>query len=114
MGKIFNQTKTELRQLPLMLGKLIGGLTAVIGFTAAVISARKPGLILQDILPSFLLVCAGIIIFILSARALSRRLSSHAVEVSQPVNSFPMNKLSWDLLLLFAGIFLVCVYFFTR
>jgi len=36
MGKIANQVKSELKQLPFMLGKLLGEIIAVVGFTAAV------------------------------------------------------------------------------
>ena len=115
MGKILNQTKKELKQLPLMLAKLFGGLAAVTGFTAAVIiSTRKPGLILQDILPSLLLGCAGVVIFVLSARLFNRRSSSHAAEKPPPVHGIPVNVLSWTLLLLIAVIFLTCTYFLTR
>ena len=50
MGKIIDQTIAELKHLPLMLGKLVGELTAVIGFTAAVIKTRTPGWSSRDIL----------------------------------------------------------------
>ena len=113
MGNIFDQTKTELKQLPLMLAKLIGGLAAVVGFTAAVIRTRTPHSILRDILPYLVLGCVGVVIFILSSRALKKRLSSRAEEAS-PTSTTSMNVLSFALLLLFAGIFLAFVYFFTR
>ena len=107
MGRIIDQTIAELKHLPLMLGKLVGGLTAVIGFTAAVIKTRTPGWSSRDILVYLLIGAVGGVIFILSARSLSRQSSS-------TIDAVPaMNVLSWGLLLLFAGIFLACVYFFT-
>lgn len=108
MGKIFDQTIAEIKHLPLMLGKLIGGLAAAIGFTTAVIKTRSSGWSIKDILLYLLIGSAGCIIFTLSARSLKRRLSTQAID-SVPF----MNVLSWALLLLFAGIFLAGIYFFT-
>ena len=108
MGKIFDQTIAELKHLPLMLGKLIGGFAAAIGFTTAVIKTRPPGGPIKDILLYRLMGSAGCIIFTLSARSLKRRLSTQAID-SVPY----MNVLSWTLLLLFAGIFLAGICFFT-
>ena len=105
---IFDQTKAELKQLPLMLGKLIGGLALVISFTAAVIKTRNPGWALNDILIYVLTGLTGGIFFMLSARSLKRRSSGH------PVDQAPsMTALSWGLFLLLAMIFLAAVYFFT-
>ena len=104
----FEQTKAELKHLPFILGKLIGGLTAVIGFTAAVIKTRTPGWSLTDILIYLLMGLIGGIIFTLSARALTRRLSGHPIDQARG-----MTALSWGLLLILALIFLAVVYFFT-
>lgn len=115
MSNILKQVKTELKQLPLILGKLLGGGAAVIGFAIAVlIITRKPDPTLADILPFLLAGCAGIVIFILSARVLNRRLSSNADEVSRPVDTNRTNMLSWGLLLLLAAIFLAGTYFMTK
>ena len=115
MGKTTRQTKAELRQLPLMLGKLLGGTTAVIGFTAAVgIMTRMPGPGLENILPSLLLGCAGIVIFRVSARGLPGRSSIPGEGAPLPADRTVINLLPWGLLLLFAGIFLACTYFLTR
>lgn len=107
MNKIIDQTIAELQHLPLMLGKLVGGLTAVIGFTAAVIKTRAPNWSLRDIWVFLLIGSVGMVIFILAGRSLKRRSSGNIDAV--PV----MNVLSWGLLLLLAGIFLACLYFFT-
>ena len=78
MGKISSQLKSEIRQLPWMLGKVLGGGIAVIFFTTAVvIKTRKADPTLTDILPYALLGCLGILVFVLSSRMLTRH---HAQE----------------------------------
>lgn len=109
MGKIIDQTISELKHLPLMLGKLAGGLTAVIGFTAVVIKTRTPGWSPEHIIIYILIGSAGSIVFTLSAWSLKRRLSRQTIDTVPAVN-----VISWGLLLLFAGIFLGCIYFFTK
>ncbi|MBT1075623.1 hypothetical protein [Geobacter grbiciae] len=116
MGEITRQTRAELRQLPQMLGKLAGGIAAVIGFTAAVvIITRKPGALLGDILLSLLVGMVGVVIFVVSARSLARHLSAHNTE--EPLSAagnVRSSLLSWGLLLLFAVIFLAGVWFVTK
>lgn len=115
MGEITRQTRAELRQLPLMLGKLAGGIAAVVGFTAAVvIVTRRPGWSAGDILPSLLAGGAGVAVFALSGRALRRRLPEPATGEALPAARARSSLLSWGLLLVFAGIFLAVVWFMTR
>lgn len=115
MGELTRQARSEFRQLPLMLGKLAGGIASVIGFTAAVvILTRKPGALLQDILLSSLVGLAGVAIFVLSARALVRHLSAHDTEEPVPAAGIRTSVLSWGLLVLFAVVFLAGVWFMTR
>ena len=115
MGEITRQARAELRQLPLMLGKLVGGIVAVIGITASVvIVTRRPGGDVGDLLPALLAGCAGVAVFALSGRALRRRLSDQPAEGSHPAASARTSLLSWGLLLLFAGIFLAFVWCMAR
>ncbi|GLI39988.1 hypothetical protein KI811_01975 [Geobacter hydrogenophilus] len=115
MGEIRRQARAELRQLPLMLGKLAGGIAAVIGFTAAVaIATRRPGWSVGDILPALLAGCAGVAVFALSARALRRRLSDQLAGEPLPAAGARTSLLSWGVLLLFAGMFLAWAWFMTR
>lgn len=115
MRDIIRQTKAELRHLPLMLGKLAGGIAAVIGFTAAVVVVtRRPDWSAGDVLPALLAGSAGVAVFVLSARALRRRLSAQGAGEPLPADGGRTSPLSWGLLLLFAGIFLTWAWFMTR
>lgn len=115
MGEITRQARAELRQLPLMLGKLAGGTAACIGFTAAVVVVtRRPDWSARDVLPALLAGSAGVAVFVLSARALRRRLSGQGAGEPLPADGGRTSLLSWGLLLLFAGIFLTWALFMTR
>lgn len=114
MGEIVEKARDELRQLPFMLGKVLGGLMAVGGSTVmVVILTRKPGHTVADILPSALLGGTGIVVFVLSAWLLDKRLAEHGSE-GATASSLRTSLLSWAILLLFGAIFLVCSYFLTR
>jgi hypothetical protein len=85
MGKLAKQTKAEFKQLPLMLGKVPGGF-------------------LGDVLPSLLVGAAGIVIFVFSGRALTRRIAPAGV--SQSSHRGRASLLPWALFLLFVLLFL--------
>lgn len=115
MGIMANQAKSELRQLPYMLGKLLGGLMAVTGFTAAVvIVTRKAGQSPAGILPFAILGCLGIIVFVLSSRMLAKRLSEYAAETLTRGDRTRTSVLSWVILSLLAGVFLAGAWFMTK
>jgi zinc transporter ZupT len=112
MEPLKHQIRSELKQLPLMLGKLFGGIAAVVGFTAIVlIQTRKLG---SPLMPFVFLGSGGIIVFMISARLLTKRLTINTTEPLTPANKTRTSALSWSLLLLFAGLFLICIYFMTR
>jgi hypothetical protein len=111
MGDISAQVKSELKQLPFMLGKVLGGIMAVIGFTAAVVIAtRRADPTFADILPSALSGCLGIGIFVLSSRLLARRLAENPSETPVPGDRARTSMLSWAILLLLAAGFVVLTY----
>jgi hypothetical protein len=115
MGEITRQARAEFRQLPLIIGKLAGGIAAVSGFTVAVVVVtRKPEWSAGEILPALLAGCAGVAVFVLSARALRRRLAGPGADEPLTASSGRTSLLSWGLLLLFAAIFLTFVWFMTR
>ena len=104
----FEQIKAELKNLPLILAKLIGGLAAVIGFASAAIRMRTHGWSFNDIQISLLSGIIGVIVFALSARLLTKGSSD------QPKGAtMPMNALSWGVFLILAIIFLAAVYIIT-
>ncbi len=113
MGNIKHQTKKELGQLPLILCKLTGGITAVLGFTSVVfISTRKPSVLPGDLIMPLFATIAGIAVFLLS----NKMLAKHSIAITQearPTERTRMSILSWTLLLVFAAIFLAWVYFMT-
>jgi zinc transporter ZupT len=115
MGNISGQIRSEIKQLPFMIGKALGGIMAVIGFTAAVvIITRRAAPAFADILPSALFGCLGILVFVFSSRLLTRRLAENPAEHPVPENRSRASMLSWAILLLLAAIFLVATYLFAR
>jgi hypothetical protein len=103
----------ELKQLPLTLGKLLGGIAAVVGCTMAVLTATRhsDSAPTESLLP-LLIAAAGVVVFVLSGRALSRRPTAPPGEL-KPADRLRMNMLAWVLLLAFAGTFLAIVWYLT-
>lgn len=113
-GQVVKKAMAELKQLPLILGKLLGGVAAVVGCTMAVLTVtRHSGSAPTDSLPPLLIAAAGLVVFVLSGRALSRHPSTLPGEL-KPADRLRMDMLAWVLLLAFAGIFLAVVWFLTR
>jgi len=109
------QVKSEIKQLPFMIGKAIGGMMAVIGFTAAVVViTRSASPSFAGILPSALLGCLGVVIFVLSSRLLTRRLAEIPGEKSVPDDRTRTSMLPWAILLLLAAIFLIVTFLVTK
>lgn len=115
MGNMVKQAQSELKQLPAMLGKLLGGLMAVAGFASMVwIMTRRSDWVVADIGGYAGLGVAGIIVFVLSSRLLARRLAETPAEATLPKENARTSMLVWGILLLLVLIFLVCTYFVTR
>jgi len=102
--------KEEARQLPLMLGKLIGGILAVVGFGGLVyISTRPPE-------PTALLVASyavagliGIAVFVVCARIMSSRFGEDARDESGKKDRPGLKVLPWIILLVLAALFIIKV-----
>ena len=102
-----NGTKFELKQLPLMLGKLASGILAVIGFGGLVyITTRPPG-------PSGLAVVSyaaafitGIALFVLCSRQMSSR-SGQRTGDTEGSKSTVSKVIPWVIFLLLAAIFII-------
>ena len=111
MGTIRQHTREEFRRLPLLLGKLLGGLVAVAGFTAAVFletrqTPASPGALRLSLLAGG----AGVLVFVLAGQGLARRERGRTVPAAGPGT----NRLAWGLLLLLALLFLAGSYLLTR
>ena len=113
MGETVRRAMAELKQLPLIFGKLLGGVATVVGCTMAVLTAtHHSDSAPTESLPALLIAAAGVVVFVLSGRALSRRPAAPPGEL-KPADRLRMDMLYWVLLLAFAGIFLAVVWFLT-
>lgn len=114
MGTLKQQIKEDFKKLPLILGKVLGGIAAVLGFTSAIwIMSRNPQIPADAIVLPLLLAGAGGVVFVLTGRSLSRRPTGTVAKVKEK-DEIRMNLLTWTLFLLFAVISLACIYFLTR
>ncbi len=114
MGKMAERAKDELRQLPFMIGKVVGGIMAVGGFTAlVVVLTRTPGSMAAIFLATFV-GGTGVAVFALAGRLLDKRLAGQGGEPVPASDRWRTSFLAWVLLLFLGAIFLVCTYFLTR
>jgi len=112
---IISHVKAELRQLPLMLGKLLGGIAAIAGFTmAVVVGTRKAGSTFTGILPFLLMGGAGTAIFAIVSKLLDKHLARYGADTPESGGSQRESMMSWGILLLFVLIFLLCTYLMTK
>jgi hypothetical protein len=115
MSDILNRTKSEIKQLPWMLGKLVGGSLAVFGVAGLVlIWTGKTGSLLSSQVPYFFSAVLGFLLFLLCFRAMSRSRTESFLPVMPVRNQVRANIIAWSLLLLFVLVFLVITYFVTR
>lgn len=111
MGKMAAQFRSELRQLPGMLGKLLGGILAIGGFTTAVvILTRQAGPSATSPLGPLLLGILGIIVFVWASRRMATRPSTGSAQSVEPGDRARASLLSWALLLLVVAFILAGTY----
>ncbi len=105
--------RSELKQLPLMLGKLLVGMVTVVCFTMAVLNlTRRADASLPGTLAWLLLGGAGLLAFQLLSRSLVRRLSGvGSVSIAEARRT---SLLSWTILVLLALGFLLVSHLVTR
>jgi hypothetical protein len=114
MSDLLNQAKSEIRQLPYMLGKLVGGILAVVGVTGLVlIWTGKSGPLLSSQLPYFFSAFLGLALFLFSSMVMARSMKSSLQTVTAR-NEQRVSIIAWSLLLLLLMVFLLITYFVTR
>jgi len=114
MSDILNRTKSEIKQLSWMLGKLVGGILAVVGVAGMVfIWTGKTGSLLSSLVPYVFSAVLGFLLFLLCSRAMTRSKMGHSPPVMPVHNQVRANIIAWSLLLLFVLVFLVISYLVT-
>ncbi len=105
------QTRSELKRLPYTIGKVIGGLLAVIGFGAAVyVYTHRAASSFNDVSPFLAAGIAGLIIFLVCSWSLSKKARDN--EGSEPAGKEKKraNALSWTILLILTAAFIAFVF----
>jgi hypothetical protein len=110
MGKMKKQIKSEIKQLPFMLGKLTGGVMAVIGCTGGIIVAGKSNTSFSDIWPYFLMGIIGIGIFLISSKLYAKRLNENIHFTPTRKEKMQTSVISWTILLIFTAIFILITF----
>lgn len=102
----------ELKHLSYMLGKVFGGILAVIGFGAAVyISTHRTILASGNILPYVLAGLIGLAIFCVSSMLSSKYAKKIEKDGPETESKVKGSAVSWVILLALAAIFIVFVMF---
>ncbi|MRR56081.1 MAG: hypothetical protein EG822_16530 [Deltaproteobacteria bacterium] len=115
MSDILNRTKSEIKQLPWMLGKLAGGIMAVVGVAGLVlIWTGKTGSLLSSLVPYVFSAVLGFLLFLYCSRAMTRSKTGSTLPVMPVHNQVRTNIIAWSLLLLIVLVFLVITYLVTR
>ncbi|MEW6670285.1 MAG: hypothetical protein AB1427_01195 [Thermodesulfobacteriota bacterium] len=115
MQKIKEQVKSEIKLLPMMIGKFIGGLLAVVGFAGAVvIVTRRPQVSFADIFPYAAAGVLGIAVFYAASRLLAKRVKRAADAALSPGDKKRMSMIAWAVLLILAGVFILITWVMTR
>jgi len=114
MRDLFRQARSEMKQLPFMLGKLVGAAMAILGCSAAiVVQSGRPGMTASDAPRYWLAALMGIIIFVVSSRAMARRGKGTGTQTVPAGAARRMSVVSWVLLLLLATAFLLITVIIT-
>ena len=115
MSDILNQAKSEIKQLPLMLGKLLGGILLVVGFAGLVLLwTGKSGPLLSSQVPYFFSALLGFLLFYLCSRTMARRMKESSLKTVPARDVLRVNIVTWSLLLLLVIVFLLITYFVTQ
>lgn len=115
MSDVLNQAKSEIKQLPFMLGKLVGGIMLVVGVAGLVlIWTGKSGPLLSSLVPYFFSAVLGILLFQFCSRTVARRMKESPLQTVPARDMLRVNIVAWSLLLLLVIVFLLITYFVTQ
>lgn len=104
-----DEMKSEVRQLPFMLGKVAGGLMAVIGFGGTVIALTRQQHSSSGLMVYVLTGIVGLALFILSSRLMAAHSGkAGGTEVTTKTKA-RTSALSWIILLAIAVLFIAVV-----
>ncbi len=105
-----DEIKSEVRQLPFMLGKVAGGLMAVIGLGGTVIAlTRQQHSSSSGLMVYVLTGVIGLVLFILSSRLMARHLGKADGKEVTTKRKAKTSALSWTILVVIAALFIAIV-----
>ena len=114
MGKLKNQIKAELKDLPFTLAKVIGGIMAVIGFTGVIIIlTRKLNATYLDIIIYSILGIIGVSVFSLSSILFEKRRKKFTDFTLTAKEKRNISIISWLILVFFIGRFILITFILT-
>jgi hypothetical protein len=114
MGTVKEHFKSEIKQLPFMLGKLAGGIMAVIGCTGTIIiMTRTPAPSFSDALPYSIVGIIGIALFLLSSVLLKKRINETAGDSPSQKDKARVSIISWLLFLAFIAACIAVIFIMT-
>lgn len=115
MGMINKNIRSETGRLPLVLGKLLGGVMTVVGLAGIIIIyVRWPNPPRPDVLPYALAGMPGLVIFILCSRTIEKKMQENPDTVPDRKEKRMTSALSWAILLVLSICFLLFVFVMTR
>ncbi|MDD3845391.1 MAG: hypothetical protein PHC90_03420 [Syntrophorhabdaceae bacterium] len=102
--------KSEAKQLHLIIGKLVGGITAVTGFGGAVaVLTRRPDPSWGAVLPWVSAGIIGLALFLAASRWLAKRAEDEDMPGPGGKDQAKTSALSWIILLVLVALFLAIV-----
>ncbi|MBA3032316.1 MAG: hypothetical protein KKF85_12975 [Gammaproteobacteria bacterium] len=106
MGTIVGNVRAEIRSLPLMFAKALGGIAAAAGFGVAVFLAmRGQNLAVGSPLTALVVGAFGLLVFVVFGWMLAKR-ASPTSELETTAERGRTSVLAWGLLILLALLFL--------
>jgi len=111
MGIIKESMKQEIKQLPFMLGKLLGAVMAIIGIPAVIwIATRNPGASWREIFPYALQGIFGILIFYASSVLARHRLRVLPPSVRSQAEKNRVSIIAWKIFFGLIGLAFLSLY----